>query len=322
MPVPAYVEPSSKLSKVGKVAKATFLYLLDLQLFLWILPRGVKMTIRLATMIFLRLGLITSTAYVNFALVSTIKADRGMIEPNTLTMSTSRILGVPDRDCSHNRQKRSTGWDKMIEKMARDQPISQKTLAEKASSMEEEQMLNSIFDTTTSKTKGVREEFSNATTTLPEDYQDVIFNNGSLPEDSLDATFNNGTFQTNSTTPSDRILIDTVMEVLLEYFDLSEADIDYTYDEQDDFEADFLSDRMAQKVSQKTKGSKKRKSCKILSKTDLKIILATMATICFLLAVLLSFSICWDCAKKQRTQKTSRAREEIELRQQEQISHV
>ena len=68
------------------------LYLFDLQLFLWILPRGVKMTIRLATMIFLRLGLITSTAYVNFALVSTIKADRGMIEPNTLTMSTSKII--------------------------------------------------------------------------------------------------------------------------------------------------------------------------------------------------------------------------------------
>ena len=323
MPVPAYVEPSSKLSKVGKVAKATFLYLFDLQLFLWILPRGVKMTIRLATMIFLRLGLITSTAYVNFALVSTIRADRGMIEPNTLTMSTSKILGIPDRDCgSHNRQKRSTGWDKMIEKMASDQPISQKTIAEKASSMEEEEMLSSLFDTTTFKTKGVREEFSNATTALPEDYQDVIFSNGSFPEDSLDATFTSGTFQTNSTTPSDRILIDTVMEVLLEYFDLSEADIDYTYDEQDDFGADFLSDRMAQKASQKTKGSKKRKSCKILSKTDLKIILAAMATLCFLLAVLLSFSICLDCAKKQRTQKTSRAREEIELREQEQISHV
>ena len=323
MPVPAYVEPSSKLSKVGKVAKATFLYLFDLQLFLWILPRGVKMTIRLATMIFLRLGLITSTAYVNFALVSTIKADRGMIEPNTLTMSTSKILGIPDRDCgSHNRQKRSTGWDKMIEKMARDQPISQKTLAEKASSMEEEQMLSSLFDTTTSKTKGVREEFSNATTTLPEDYQDVIFSNGSFPEDSLDATFTSGTSQTNSTTPSDRILIDTVMEVLLEYFDLSEADIDYTYDEQDDFGADFLSDKMAQKASQKTKASKKRKSCKILSKMDLKIILAAMATLCLLLAVLLCFSICLDCSKKQRTQESSRAREEIELREQEQISHV
>ena len=323
MPVPAYVEPSSKLSKVGKVAKATFLYLFDLQLFLWILPRGVKMTIRLATMIFLRLGLITSTAYVNFALVSTIKADRGMIEPNTLTMSTSKILGIPDRDCgSHNRQKRSTGWDKMIEKMARDQPISQKTIAEKASSMEEEQMLSSLFDTTTSKTKGVREEFSNATTTLPEDYQDVIFSNGSFTEDSLDATFTSGTSQTNSTTPSDRILIDTVLEVLLEYFDLSEADIDFTYDEQDDFGADFLSDKMAQKASQKTKASKKRKSCKILSKMDLKIILAAMATLCLLLAVLLCFSICLDCSKKQRTQESSRAREEIELREQEQISHV
>ena len=323
MPVPAYVEPSSKLSKVGKVAKATFLYLFDLQLFLWILPRGVKMTIRLATMIFLRLGLITSTAYVNFALVSTIKADRGMIEPNTLTMSTSKILGIPDRDCgSHNRQKRSTGWDKMIEKMASDQPISQKTIAEKASSMEEEEMLSSLFDTTTFKTKGVREEFSNATTALPEDYQDVIFSNGSFTEDSLDATFTSGTSQTNSTTPSDRILIDTVMEVLLEYFDLSEADIDYTYDEQDDFGADFLSDKMAQKASQKTKASKKRKSCKILSKMDLKIILAATATLCLLLAVLLCFSICLDCSKKQRTQESSRAREEIELREQEQISHV
>ena len=323
MPVPAYVEPSSKLSKVGKVAKATFLYLFDLQLFLWILPRGVKMTIRLATMIFLRLGLITSTAYVNFALVSTIKADRGMIEPNTLTMSTSKILGIPDRDCgSHNRQKRSTGWDKMIEKMASDQPISQKTIAEKASSMEEEEMLSSLFDTTTFKTKGVREEFSNATTALPEDYQDVIFSNGSFTEDSLDATFTSGTSQTNSTTPSDRILIDTVLEVLLEYFDLSEADIDYTYDEQDDFGADFLSDKMAQKASQKTKASKKRKSCKILSKMDLKIILAATATLCLLLAVLLCFSICLDCSKKQRTQESSRAREEIELREQEQISHV
>ena len=323
MPVPAYVEPSSKLSKVGKVAKATFLYLFDLQLFLWILPRGVKMTIRLATMIFLRLGLITSTAYVNFALVSTIKADRGMIEPNTLTMSTSKILGIPDRDCgSHNRQKRSTGWDKMIEKMASDQPISQKTIAEKASSMEEEEMLSSLFDTTTFKTKGVREEFSNATTALPEDYQDVIFSNGSFTEDSLDATFTSGNFQTNSTTPSDRILIDTVLEVLLEYFDLSEADIDFTYDEQDDFGADFLSDKMAQKASQKTKASKKRKSCKILSKMDLKIILAATATLCLLLAVLLCFSICLDCSKKQRTQESSRAREEIELREQEQISHV
>jgi len=278
MPVPAYVEPSSKLNKVGKVAKATFLYLFDLQLFLWILPRGVKMTIRLATMIFLRLGLITSTAYVNFALVSTIRADRGMIEPNTLTMSTSKILGIPDRDCgSHNRQKRSTGWDKMIEKMASDQPISQKTIAEKASSMEEEEMLSSLFDTTTFKTKGVREEFSNATTALPEDYQDVIFSNGTFTEDSLDATFTSGTSQTNSTTPSDRILIDTVLEVLLEYFDLSEADIDFTYDEQDDFGADFLSDKMAEKASQKTKASKKRKSCKILSKMDLKIILAATA---------------------------------------------
>jgi len=325
MPVPAYVEPSSKLSKVGKVAKATFLYLFDLQLFLWILPRGVKMTIRLATMIFLRLGLITSTAYVNFALVSTIRADRGMIEPNTLTMSTSKILGIPDRDCgSHNRQKRSTGWDKMIEKMASDQPISQKTIAEKASSMEEEEMLSSLFDTTTFKTKGVREEFSNATTALPEDYQDVIFSNGTFTEDSLDATFTSGTSQTNSTTPSDRILIDTVLEVLLEYFDLSEADIDFTYGEQDDFGADFLSDKMAEKASQKTKASKKRKSCKILSKMDLKIILAATATLCLLLAVLLCFSICLDCAnaKKQRTQESSRAREEIELREQEQISHV
>ena len=315
MPVPAYVEPSSNLSKVGKVAKATFLYLFDLQLFLWILPRGVKMTIRLATMIFLRLGLLTSTAYVNFALVSTIQADRGMIEPNTLTMSTSKILGVPDRDCSHSRQKRSTGWDRMVEKMAMDQPNHQKTLAEKASSMEEDQMLNSIFDPTTSKTKGVKEEFSNATTTLPED---VIFNNGSLPEDAI---FNNGSLPENF---SDANLVDTVVEVLLEYFDLSEADIDYTYDDQDNFEADFLSDRMAQKASQKTEGSKKRKSCKILSKTDLKIILATMATLCFILAALFSCSICRDCAKKQKTQKSSRAQEEIELheQQQEQISHV
>ena len=327
MPVPAYVEPSSNLSKVGKVARATFLYLFDLQLFLWILPRGVKMTIRLASMIFLKLGLISSTAYVNFALVSTIKADRGMIEPNTLTMSTGRILGVPDKDCSNSRQKRSTGWDKMIEKMAMDQPTAQKTLAEKTSSMDEEQMINSIFDPNTSKTQGVKEEFSNATTTLPEDFSDVIFNNGTLPEDFSDVIFNNGTFLTNFTGPSDQNLVDTVVEVLLEYFDLqlSEADLDYTYDDQDEFEADFLSDRLAQKVSSKTmdktKGSKRRRGCKILSKTDLKIIMASMAALSFFLAGMLSCLICRDCAKKQ---VTSRGQEEMEMRQQqqEQISNL
>ena len=111
------------------------------------------------------------------------------------------------------------------------------------------------------------------------------------------------------------------------YFDLplSEADLDYTYDDQDDFEADFLSDRLTQEVSSKTmgktKGSKRRRGCKILSKTDLKIIMATMAALCFLLAGMLSCTICRDCAKKQ---VTSRGQEEMELRQQqqEQISNV
>ena len=301
MPVPAYVEPNTNLTKMERYAKATFLYIFDLQLFLWIVPRGVKLTLRLASMVFLKLGLVSSTAYINFALVSTIRADRGLIPPSTLTMSTGRILGLPAKNCHREKRSTGSGWNELLERMTMEQDTTIRTPAEKIISLDEEELIETVFGSNTSATKGAEEEYSNVTTPILDDFTDVIPDgNNSVLNDSMDVV---------PTGHPDQNLVDTAVQVLLEYFDLqlTAADIDstdYDYDDEMEMGAEFLSNKLAQEVSSKTltKGKapkRKGRSCKLLSRTDLKIILAALASICFLTAGILSCLICRSCSKRQ-----------------------
>ena len=129
MPVPPHVEPNANLSKVQKVAKMIFLYLFDFLLVLYIIPRGVKLTVRLASMIFLKMTAVSLSVYIQYVLVLTLQANKGLVAPTTLTMSTERLLGLPEAPgCNRVRREARSTWEDLLNQMAGEEEVSKMSM--------------------------------------------------------------------------------------------------------------------------------------------------------------------------------------------------
>ena len=118
MPVFPHVEPNENMSKAARVFKALFTYTFDLLMFIYLVPRGTQLTIKLCSMIFLKMTAFCGTGYVNYALVMTLKADRGVVEQNQMTLTTAEILGLPENECGRSKREVTAGWEEFLLKMA------------------------------------------------------------------------------------------------------------------------------------------------------------------------------------------------------------
>ena len=231
MPVFPHVEPNTRMSTAAKVFKAVFLYLFDLGMTSFLVPRGVPLNIRLATMIFIRLGAICSTGYVNFALVTTLKADRGVVEPSKLTMTTAQILGLPEVRCGRAKREITAGWEEFLLKMAAEDEVEQLQVDGILQLNQTENMQLDEDDHVKRKT----EEVKNFSTFLPKSLKLDDDLHQSEPETTKVR------HNTSALHPTDsRKLTDNLIDIFTEYFDLEQ---NYTFtDPEMDFEEGFQVD--------------------------------------------------------------------------------
>ena len=214
MPVFPHVEPDTRMSTAARVFKAVFLYLFDLGMTSFLVPRGVPLNIRLATMIFIRLGAICSTGYVNFALVTTLKADRGVVEPSQLTMTTAQILGLPEVKCGRAKREITAGWEEFLLKMAAKDEVEQLQVDGFLQQNQTEDMQLDKGDQVKRKT----EEVKNFSTFLPKSLKldDDLHQSEPMTEEAK-PNLSSTLLPTDSSK-----LTDSLVDIFTEYFDLNQ----------------------------------------------------------------------------------------------------
>ena len=228
MPVFPHVEPDTRMSTAARVFKAVFLYLFDLGMTSFLVPRGVPLNIRLATMIFIRLGAICSTGYVNFALVTTLKADRGVVEPSQLTMTTAQILGLPEVKCGRAKREITAGWEEFLLKMAAKDEVEQLQVDGILQLNQTKNMQLDEGDHVKRKT----EEVKNFSTFLPKSLK--LDDDLHLSEPMTEEAKPN---LSSTLLPTDSSkLTDSLVDIFTEYFDLNQ---NYTGVDQEMEEMDF-----------------------------------------------------------------------------------
>ena len=251
MPVFPHVEPNTRMSTAAKVFKAVFLYLFDLGMTSFLVPRGVPLNIRLATMIFIRLGAICSTGYVNFALVTTLKADRGVVEPSKLTMTTAQILGLPEVRCGRAKREITAGWEEFLLKMAAEDEVEQLQVDGILQLNQTENMQLDEDDHVKRKT----EEVKNFSTFLPKSLKLDDDLHQSEPETTKVR------HNTSALHPTDsRKLTDNLIDIFTEYFDLEQ---NYTFtdpemDFEEGFQVDLLDREFPEGDEENNKGMEKK----------------------------------------------------------------
>ena len=326
MPIFAHSEPSENLSKMQRITKAVCLYLFDLMMFMWLIPRGVQLTIRLASMIFLKMTAVSVTVYVNYALVLTLQADRGLIPQSQLTMSTEQLLGLPQTGCTRARRSADSGWEEMLEKMAGEarQPV-EVTIPEIDDSMKD------IFNVTSPEIEeNMKESFNVTGKNMP-----------SINTSLVSVKISNDTYTNGTQAERDLLLLDAVVDIFVDYFGLNydiedENDLSPTLFDSEDgvFNSTtekLLSDLVSKipqnkkdngKAHKKTKGGKKGKrsyKTKIFSRLDLKIIVAALLLTIMGTCFLLSGVLCISCCKSFKTQKAPCALDREEQLEEEEV---
>jgi len=142
------------------------------------------------------------TGYVNYALVLTLQADRGVVEPSSITLTTAQLLGLP-QGCSDDRVKRDigAGWQEFLNKMAQEEAVTNDP-ANSTIILEQAGGFVDAFDVTNST-----QEFKDSIDTL-EQNDSVVGTFGpnlSANTSSLDISEKQGIFDKNLTSfPVDR----------------------------------------------------------------------------------------------------------------------
>ena len=314
MPVPAHVEPNPNLTRMERCSKMVFMYLFDYLLFFWIVPRGVKLTIRLASMVFLKLSALSVTIYIQYALVLTLQANKGLVPQTTLTMSTEQILGLPeDTGCHRVKRTAQSSWEDLIVQMAGDKKMDVPDM-EKISIVTEKATSDHALNPLTDDLIG---NF-NLTVEGLNVQDDIILNSFNLTDvngtdDHLPQVFND-TLLVSSQTERDSFLIDTAMQIFYDYFQLDKEekdsqDLSFTFEEAtlDDSAKSLLDDLTSMETEAmpnhpEQKGLRCRCN-KILSRQDLKILIAALASTLFVTGVII---VAFCCCRNSRASKPER----------------
>ena len=337
MPVPPHVEPNANLSKAQKIAKMVFLYLFDFLLVLYIIPRGVKLTVRLASMIFLKMTAVSLSVWIQYVLVMTLQANKGLVEPTTLTMSAERLLGLPEAPGCNNRVRREvrSTWEDLlgqideeeVSKIKVDFPDLDESTMASVNATYEPSFLPSSWNTTaavnsTAEHKILDENVFinfNVTEEEVELGEEIHLTNLDEPDGSFTKA-SNKTHDNSSQAARDSHLIDTTLEILTNFFELQDVEpqrlpVNSDEDALDEYALDLLDQltdpkpsakRSADQPEQKEGEEKKKARCrcpKLFSRQDLKILAAALTSA---LSVSMVIIIGFCCSRKGKSRRPSK----------------
>ena len=335
MPVPPHVEPNANFSKAQKIAKMVFLYVFDFLLVLYIIPRGVKLTVRLASMIFLKMTAVSLSIWIQYVLVMTLQANKGLVEPTTLTMSAERLLGLPEAPGCNNRVRREvrSTWEDLlgqideeeVNKIKVDFPDLDESTMASVNATYEPSFLPSSWNTTaavnsTAEHKILDENvFINFNVTEEEVELDEEIHLTNLDEP--DGSFTKASNKTQAA--RDSHLIDTTLEILTNFFELQDVEpqrLPVNSDEEalDEYALDLLDQltdpkpsakRSADQPEQKEGEEKKKARCrcpKWFSRQDLKILAAALTSaLAVSLVIIIGFcGLC--CSRKGKSKRPNK----------------
>lgn len=332
MPVPPHVEPNANCSKAQKIAKMVFLYVFDFLLVLYIIPRGVKLTVRLASMIFLKMTAVSLSVWIQYVLVMTLQANKGLVEPTTLTMSAEKLLGLPEAPGCNNRVRREvrSTWENLlgqtdeeeVNKIKVDFPdLDEPTMASVNATYE----LPSSGNTTAAVNSTDEHKILN----------ENVFINFNMTEEevelgeeihltNLDEPDGSFTKASNMTQAArDSHLIDTTLEILTNFFELQDVKpqrLHVNSDEEalDEYALNLLDQltdpkpsakRSADQPEQKEGEEKKKARCrcpKWFSRQDLKILAAALTSaLAVSLVIIIGFcGLC--CSRKGKSKRPNK----------------
>ena len=333
MPVPPHVEPNANLSKAQKIAKMVFLYVFDFLLVLYIIPRGVKLTVRLASMIFLKMTAVSLSIWIQYVLVMTLQANKGLVEPTTLTMSAERLLGLPEAPGCNNRVRREvrSTWEDLlgqideeeVSKIKVDFPdLDESTMASVNATYELPSSWNTTAAVNSTAEHKILDEnvFINFNMTEEEVElgEEIHLTNLDEPDGSFTKA-SNQTHDNSSQAARDSHLIDTTLEILTNFFELQEPDVELPVnsdeDDLDEYALDLLEQltgpkpsakRSAHQHKQKEGEEKKKARCrcpKLFSRQDLKILAAALTSA---LSVSLVIIIGFCCSRKGKSKRPNK----------------
>ena len=349
MPVPPHVEPNANLSKAQKIAKMVFLYLFDFLLVLYIIPRGVKLTVRLASMIFLKMTAVSLSIWIQYVLVMTLQANKGLVEPTTLTMSAERLLGLPEAPGCNNRVRREvrSTWEDLlgqtdeeeVSKIKVDFPDLDESTMASVNATYEPSFLPSSWNTTAAVNSTAEHRILdenvfidfNVTAEEVELDEEIHLTDLDEPDGSFTKA-SNKTLDNPSQAARNSHLIDTTLEILTNFFELQEQDVEpqrlplaSDEDNLDEYALDLLemltdtkpsAKRSTQQLKQKEGEEKKKSRCrcpKLLSRQDLKILAAALTSSLFVSMVVIIGLCCTRKSKQSRRPSKEEDPEQAEM---------
>ena len=357
MPVPPHVEPNANLSKAQKVAKMVFLYLFDFLLVLYIIPRGVKLTVRLASMIFLKMTAVSLSIWIQYVLVITLQANKGLVEPTTLTMSAERLLGLPEAPGCNNRVRREvrSTWEDLLGQIADEEEVSKIKMSIPDLDESSIASVNATYEHSFLPSSGNTTDAFNSTAEHRILDENVFIDfNVSAEEVELDEEIHltdlnepdgsftkasNKTLDNPSQAARNSHLIDTTLEILTNFFELQEQDVEpqrlplasdednlneYALDLLEELTGPEPSAKRSTQLKQKEEGEEKKKSrcrCpKLLSRQDLKILAAALTSSLFV-SVVVIIGLC--CTRKsKKTKRPSKAEDPGQAEEQMQTTSL
>ena len=92
------------------------LFLLDLALLCFLVPRSTKMTVRLACMIAVRAILTALCSVANVGIYQALLANNGKVETTSLAKTVNSIFGLKKDNCPSSRGRRDT-WESLLSKV-------------------------------------------------------------------------------------------------------------------------------------------------------------------------------------------------------------
>lgn len=107
-------DPRSNKSRCYSV----LLFVVDLLLLCFLVPRSTRMTVRLAFLIAIRAILTVIGSVINLGLYQALQAHTGRTETTTLAQTVNTLFGLTKDDCSH-REKRDT-WANLLSRVEND----------------------------------------------------------------------------------------------------------------------------------------------------------------------------------------------------------
>ena len=331
-----------------------FLYIFDFLLVLYIIPRGVKLTVRLASMIFLKMTAVSLSVYIQYVLVLTLQANKGLVAPTTLTMSAERLLGLPEAPgCNRVRREARSTWEDLLSQMAGEEEVSKMSMPD----LDETSIapVNVTYEPSILPSSGnTTDAFNSTAENMILDENVFLDFNVSAEEVDLDEEIHltdlnepdgnfteasNKTLDNSSQAALNSHLIDTTVEILTNFFKLQDQDeelqkLPLAFDEDnlnesalnllEDLTGPEPSAKHSTQQKQKEEGEKKKGSrcrCpKLLSCQDLKILAAALISSLFVSVVIIIGMCC--IRKNKKTRRPNKAEDPGQAEEQEQTTSL